>query len=877
VANFDGVGQLFGREDIVAAIESRLAAEATMGLLLTGPAGIGKTRIAEHVLDGRAAVGVPVWRIVAGGSFSDLPLGAIAASLPPDLATSGLGLTLAMKKMFAERAEATLVLVDDADALDDSTVEALVNSAESGLARLVLTQRSGTILSERFAAAVRQGSIERLECGPLDARATIAYAEHLAGDSLTPGSQDRIVKVTGGNPLYIRELVASVSEAGLLDPVGADWSVEAIPSVADRLTGLLRERLDALAPEAFRALTMIAAAEPSSPGELRDVSPDTIEELRAHGLVTVELDQRRAVIRMAHPLHGEIVRAMHSPLALRSIRADVAESLSELGARRRHDGLRLATWSLDGGREVGSAVLLDASRFAFLASDYRLAERLARVVFERAFTFAAGRILEPALYELGDPQELETFYEQWEPTVSTPVERAAFEKSRAAGRYWRGRRGDAVDHLHDVAQQQDDLALREELLAQTASMFVTQGRIDEAIELGVPLLDSTPGVAQIHATLAAGHGLRAAGRPEQAVAVLDAVVAAYRAAGPDAFIMPFSVLSNLQTHALTEAGRFEAAEQSATDGIAAGRDAGSPTAMGLAHLARGWSAVLRGRVTQSEESTNEARRWLSQARHPSMVRWAVIAQGLGRLQAGDLDGGRRSRRELEQIGGHPAHIFESNLHRIDARIAYLEGRSSTAFDELRGAAARARALGNVVGALGCWHDAARLGWASDVIDDVEEIAGVGLEGPFLQGQVAHVRALADGGVDELAACADVLEAAGLENLAAEVADEAARITGARGDSRSSAQWVARAAALRSLVGPMASPVDLDAGALLTRREREVAMLAGRGMPSREIADRLSISTRTVDNHLGRAYRKLGVGNRAELAALLNAAPSATHG
>ena len=55
---------------------------------------------------------------------------------------------------------------------------------------------------------------------------------------------------------------------------------------------------------------------------------------------------------------------------------------------------------------------------------------------------------------------------------------------------------------------------------------------------------------------------------------------------------------------------------------------------------------------------------------------------------------------------------------------------------------------------------------------------------------------------------------------------------------------------------------------LTKREREVAVLAAKGITSRDIADRLFVSVRTVDNHLGRVYDKMGISNRAELAEIM---------
>ncbi|NKY24430.1 helix-turn-helix transcriptional regulator [Cellulomonas denverensis] len=54
---------------------------------------------------------------------------------------------------------------------------------------------------------------------------------------------------------------------------------------------------------------------------------------------------------------------------------------------------------------------------------------------------------------------------------------------------------------------------------------------------------------------------------------------------------------------------------------------------------------------------------------------------------------------------------------------------------------------------------------------------------------------------------------------------------------------------------------------LSAREREVALLAQEGLPNRMIAERLFLSVRTVENHMSRALRKLGLSTRADLQGL----------
>ena len=56
-----------------------------------------------------------------------------------------------------------------------------------------------------------------------------------------------------------------------------------------------------------------------------------------------------------------------------------------------------------------------------------------------------------------------------------------------------------------------------------------------------------------------------------------------------------------------------------------------------------------------------------------------------------------------------------------------------------------------------------------------------------------------------------------------------------------------------------------AQATLSRREREVAELVATGLSNREIAGRLYLSERTVDNHVHRILAKLGFDSRVQVA------------
>ncbi|MGW3810520.1 helix-turn-helix domain-containing protein, partial [Micromonospora sp. NPDC005113] len=82
-------------------------------------------------------------------------------------------------------------------------------------------------------------------------------------------------------------------------------------------------------------------------------------------------------------------------------------------------------------------------------------------------------------------------------------------------------------------------------------------------------------------------------------------------------------------------------------------------------------------------------------------------------------------------------------------------------------------------------------------------------------------------------------------------------------------WARRAGAELRASGEVAEPSLGGPLSRLSPQEREVVRLAATGATNREIATQLFLSPRTVGHHLYRAFPKLGVTSRTDLASMLS--------
>ena len=171
--------------------------------------------------------------------------------------------------------------------------------------------------------------------------------------------------------------------------------------------------------------------------------------------------------------------------------------------------------------------------------------------------------------------------------------------------------------------------------------------------------------------------------------------------------------------------------------------------------------------------------------------------------------------------------------------------------------------------LWAWRDAARYGAAAEAADGLEAMID-GVDPPLPAAFAAAARAQAARDADGLARAAEHLAELGLILDAAEAFGAAARRAGEKGDPRLAQRCAVALVELRPQLHGVDTPAlrTTPAPAVLSEREREVALLAASGRRDADIAAELVVSVRTVHAHLRSVYTKLGITSRSEIAAAL---------
>ena len=864
------VWQLTGRAEELRFLDAATRRSGARGVMLAGAAGVGKSRLAREALSRAEAGGLTTRWVSATASARELPLGAFAAVLGPISGDPMHLLQQATDALLTDAGPHGVVLgVDDAHLLDELSALLLHQLVLRGAVRAIVTVRTGEPAPDAVTALWKDAHLERLEVQPLSEPETRSLLETVLGGPIDSASAQRLWSLCSGNALYLRQIVDGAVDEGRLQQVGEIWRWSGELRLSPGLTELVQLRMGRLSDSVREVIDVLALAEPLGVGLVEQLTGTAaLEQADAAGLVAVDRAGQRIEARLAHPLYGEVQRAGMGMLRARRLRGGIAKALAATGGRRADDTLRRAALALESDLPPDPVLLETAAATAIRLLDLSLAERLARAAAADGAGFGARLTLANALSWLSRGAEAEHELAGLTVVAGNDFERVVVGFSRAANRFYTQQDpagaeavlAEAVGTVADAETQKTFAALR-------AAFEVHLGRPADAVLTAKHALSSLvlPDLAVVLASFGFLGGLGMVGRADE---MSSGTARAYAAGtGTSEAAVPCFGMGHLHIIGLRLAGYLTEAERVAAELRRSGEKIlGPPQLYGLTLL--GQAAFAAGRLQTAMRYFREARAGLTRSDTSGFEAHCLLGLTEGLAKTGNAAAARDALMELEGAW-HPGLVY-LQPERLLARawIAAAEGATTEATALTREAAKLAEEQGQLAHVVLALQTAVGFGDRT-VAGRLAELAEV-VDGPRASAAAAHAVALAADDGDALRDASGRLEEYGDLLAAADAAAQAAVAYGRQGRNGAAQSAAARADRLAAACEGARTPALVAAAKPLplTEREREIVALAALGLPNRAIADRLSVSVRTVEGHLYRASAKLGTTDRSEFAALL---------
>jgi DNA-binding CsgD family transcriptional regulator len=871
VARWTFVGRTDELHRLVAAATGRTG----RGLIFSGTAGIGKSRLLRESLAAISPTEFALHPASANIASSGLPFGGLAQVLPADppigLSPAGLMRWAAAHLQGAAGGRPIVLAIDDAHLLDPPSA-ALVHLLVREGATLLGTLRSTEAVPAPIRALWTEDLVEHAELAPLGDEESGDLLTEMLGGPVEAASAQRLARLAAGNALLLRELVLAASGGGEMTRTYGMWRWTGRLTLAPSLADLVDVRIGRLTPGVRDVVELVAFGEPIGLDLVLDASaPIHVEAAEERGLIRVSTERRRRIVRLAHPLYGEVVRRRCPVSRSHRLLATLAELVERTGARRRDDLLRVAVWRLDSGTAQDSAMLFGAAAQAFGRFDIPLAARLAESAVEAGGGYLAAELLAAVLLFADQPEHAIQVLDDARPDGSSADEYGRWMAARAVLGFWGMGRPEAVEELSTAVGVVDDAAAAARVRSFEAQMRLQLHQPDRAEELAVGVLAEPAAglparaMAQcVLAYLAAARGdLDGSGR---LLAEVDACTDEWRLDSPS---LQFALEMARGTRAAI------AMDVSGMEAIGAAEFADLSQAgdfrfgSGYASMVRANAAWLRGRTGEALRASEQACAALAAGRIYDGNAHAM--RGMVAALRGDQALATASMAVVDQAPGPCLALLYPYREQARAWVIAATGDMPAAVEHLVHLQERLRADGFAGNESVVLYDLVRLGRADLAVHRMAALHERGVGGDLTTLQLRHACAAADGSAAELLAVARELAGRGLNVFAAEAAAVAVSLFRASRDPAALAASTLLADVL-SQCELLRTPLLLAVQPVLTSRERQVAELAAVGHRSREIADRLYLSPRTVENHLQRVYTKLGVNGRVELPPALRSLP-----
>jgi len=858
---------LTGRLEEKRTIEAALSAPDLSGVLVCGAAGVGKSRIAREAVSAASSRGCESRWAVGTTSARKVPLGAFA---PWATSTGGDRLQLVrdvIESVTAAPPGRTVILgVDDVQLLDELSTFVLHQIVQRDAAKVVLTLRDGEQIPAEVHEIWKGGQFDRLDVQPLSVDEIAELLSAALDGPVEPDVVNRLWKLTRGNALYLRNIVEQEVADRRIEQRSGVWRWIGDPIMPNGLVEAIESRFGTLATPVRDVIDVLAIGEPLELSVLRRiVDPDAIEEADVRGLITVDEVETGIEVRVAHPLYGEVRRLRAPATTLRRLRGLVATELAAAGEGDIRAEVRRATLLLESDLRPDVDLLLKAANGAIWLGDLRLAERLAETAIRAGAGAEAYFIRAHALSWLFAAPEADEVLAHMPTAGLTDDERARLAYLRASNALWALGDPARAKKIIDEAATSTPPGARTWIDAFLTIYSFAMDQPDAALEASRSLvLEDLPPVVGAETSWALTVITSDAGRTSDAETVANTGYAVASRAF-DSPHMRFNI-ADAHVSALLLAGRMDDAltvaenvRCQAAEMFGAAELLGAAVA-GRAELAAGrldTACALLQRTAPALVASGHALGWGYRYRIPLATAFAMrgaTAEAAAVLTA--LAQVQRTYRMLD---------YERSL--AEAWVAANEGAVSEAIQMMLSAAQTCGSRGQFAAEVMCLQTAVQFGDHSGAsrLAELESI----VEGPRAGLAARFATSLRHRDGLELDALSTAFEEIGDLVAAVDAAAHAALVYRHRELPGKRLTSSAHADALAKQCGGINTPAlcQVAEPMPLTGREREIVKLIATGMSTRQIADRLCLSVRTVEGHVYRAMTKTGTTTREELVAL----------
>jgi DNA-binding CsgD family transcriptional regulator/tetratricopeptide (TPR) repeat protein len=858
---------LTGRESELGVISRGLSGVGNYsGAVIVGAAGVGKTRLAREVLARAEASGERTYWIVGTKSAQQIPLGAFNASISSTMSDPISDVRRVINSLVTQQRQGRVLIgVDDAHFLDGLSAHVVHQLAQARGTRLVVTVRTGGDEPDAITALWKDDLLTRLDLQPLSPPDTHRLIETTLGGAVDSRSAKRFWKLTGGNALFLRQLLKDQIAAGAIRQVAGVWMWDERVAVSDSIGDMVSRQLSRLAPDVALVVDTLSQYEPLAVDVLCDlVHRRDLEAAEQLHLVTVERSDSKLMARLAHPLFGELRRAVASQIYLSRIRGKLAQRLAKDSDADMQATVRRALLALESDLPPDPHLYLEAARFAMTLLDLDLSDRFATAAADAGLIEAVG-LRAISLAGRGHGGQAEAVLAG---IGADDPDGHHWATVRAANLLWNlGRPADASTILDDLASMPEAAAERAERAAIESCVDAVMARCEAATENARAAL-SSPTLPDFHAMLASIALTIAQGALGGIVDftdfgehAIDRAMASFQAS-PMRFWY-----GAVYARACRLSGRLDECMRSAEQLSESARDIPGLAYANLAFLL-GHAELVRGAIPAALKHLHEALAGAEKHSVTSGLRPAsCFALAEAHAKLGQPEAANDAIAEARQCVPADYLFMQTGLAVAGGWALAASGCLTDAISMAHAAGEDARKRNQPTHELVCLQAAAQWGDTSGA-KRAGELANE-LSFPLADAVARHTESLlADDGEGLLAASAEY-RALGDRAAAADVAAQAAVAFSRNQRRKRSLYAAALAQQLATDCGGLCTPALRNPiGQPLTGRQREIIELVAAGLSNKEIAERLVTSVRTVEGHVYRAYQRLGAASREQLVAML---------